>query len=90
MTIAISKDDLLKIDPWQYDNQQDLLNAILDQCTELNNYIGKIRLVNQPDKEIWSEINHAVTYTGKVNQPPKLQQFDGKDWVDVEIVEETK
>lgn len=54
----------------------------------MNNYIGKIRLVKQPDKEIWREINHAETYTGKINQPDKLQQFDGKNWVDVEIVEE--
>jgi hypothetical protein len=39
MTIGISKDDLLKIDPWQYDNQQDVLDAILDQCTELNPWL---------------------------------------------------
>lgn len=39
MTIGISIDDLLKIDPWQYDNQQDVLNAILDKCTELNSWL---------------------------------------------------
>lgn len=33
---GITKQELLEIDPWQYDNQQDLLNAILDKCTELN------------------------------------------------------
>ena len=32
----ISEETLLDIDPWQYDNQQDLLNAILEQCTEIN------------------------------------------------------
>jgi len=33
---GISKDTLINIDPWAYDNQQDLLNAILLQCKELN------------------------------------------------------
>jgi len=39
MTIGISINDLLKIDPWQYDNQQDVLNAILDKCTDLNPWL---------------------------------------------------
>ena len=36
MTIGISKERLIDFDPWAYDNQQNLLNAILEQCTELN------------------------------------------------------
>lgn len=36
---GISHKELLKIDPWQHDNQQDLLNHILDQCKELNNWM---------------------------------------------------
>ena len=36
MTIGISKGDLLNIDPWAYDNQQDLLNAIIERCRELD------------------------------------------------------
>lgn len=33
---AITEETLLEINPWDYENQQDLLNAILYQCTELN------------------------------------------------------
>jgi len=33
---GISKDTLINVDPWAYDTQQDLLNAILRQCKELN------------------------------------------------------
>lgn len=39
MTIGISKEELLNFDPWAYDNQQDLLNAILGKCTELNPWL---------------------------------------------------
>lgn len=48
------------------------------------NYIGKIRLVKHPQAE-----NYLLD-TDRVRiqlPPPKLQQFDGKDWVDVEIVD---
>ena len=37
MTIGISKEELLDIDPWAYDNQQDLLNAIIGMCKEFDN-----------------------------------------------------
>ena len=33
---GISHKELLEIDPWKYDNQQDLLNHIIEQCKELN------------------------------------------------------
>ena len=33
---GISKERLIEIDPWAYGNQQDLLNAILLQCKELD------------------------------------------------------
>lgn len=50
-----------------------------------NNYIGKIRLVKQPD---FKKPNpYIVGCYDAIPTPPKLQQFDGKDWVDVEIVE---
>lgn len=39
MTIGISKKDLIDINPWEYDNQQDLLNAILEKCKELNQWL---------------------------------------------------
>lgn len=39
MTEGISKERLIDFDPWAYDNQQDLLNAILDQCTELDHWL---------------------------------------------------
>ena len=38
MTEGISKENLININPWDYDNQQDLLNAILWLCKELNEY----------------------------------------------------
>ena len=51
----------------------------------MNNYIGKIRLVTQPPNpapspygEGWCEV---------IPMPPKLQQLDGKAWVEIEIVE---
>jgi len=39
MTEGISKETLLEINPWQYDNQQDLINAILGLCTELDPWL---------------------------------------------------
>lgn len=36
---GISHKELLTIDPWQHDNQQDLLNHILDECQELNPWL---------------------------------------------------
>lgn len=39
MTEGIRKETLLEINPWQYDNQQDLLNAILGLCDELDQWI---------------------------------------------------
>lgn len=36
---GISHKELLEIDPWQYDNQQDLLNHIIEQCQELNPWL---------------------------------------------------
>ena len=39
MTEVISKETLLGINPWQYDNQQDLLNAILGLCAELDPWL---------------------------------------------------
>lgn len=39
MTEGINKKDLLAINPWDYDNQQDLLNAILGLCTELDQWL---------------------------------------------------
>lgn len=50
-------------------------------------FVGKIRLVKHPKSE-----NYLVG-TDRVRiqlPPPRLQQFDGKEWVDVEIVEEGK
>ena len=32
---GISKGDLIDIDPWQYDNPQELLNGIIAKCQEL-------------------------------------------------------
>lgn len=37
--IGISKKELIDFDPWQYDNQQDLLNAILNKCRELDPWL---------------------------------------------------
>ena len=39
MTEGISKETLLSINPWDYDNQQDLLNAILELCKELDPWL---------------------------------------------------
>lgn len=52
-------------------------------------YIGQIRLVKQPDLGIkrYDPLGNYF-YTERSTQPHKLQQFDGKVWVDVEIVEE--
>lgn len=54
----------------------------------MNNYIGKIRLVKQPP--ITAPSPYGEGWCDVIPMPPKLQQFDGKDWVDVEIVEEGK
>lgn len=52
-------------------------------------YIGKIRLIKQPDLAIKRyDQSGNYFYTERTSQPSKLQQFDGKDWVDVEIIEE--
>ena len=37
--IGITKKELIDFDPWQYDNQQDLLNAILEECRELDPWL---------------------------------------------------
>ena len=37
--IGITKKELIDFDPWQYDNQQDLLNAILKECHELDPWL---------------------------------------------------
>lgn len=37
--IGISKKELIDFDPWKYDNQQDLLNAILKECHELDPWL---------------------------------------------------
>ena len=36
---GISEERLLDFDPWQHENQQDLLNAILAKCHELNPWL---------------------------------------------------
>lgn len=36
---GISKEELLSINPWDYETQQDLLNAILLKCTELDPWL---------------------------------------------------
>ena len=36
---GISAEELINFDPWQYENQQDLLNAILKKCHELNTWL---------------------------------------------------
>lgn len=36
---GIEEKELLNFDPWQYENQQDLLNAILEKCKELNPWL---------------------------------------------------
>ena len=51
----------------------------------MNNYIGKIRLVTQPP--ITAPSPYGEGWCDVIPMPPKLQQFDGKDWADVEIVE---
>lgn len=58
----------------------------------MNSYIGKIRLVKQEDLFVpLPHLNNKPDQIGTIGecipQPPKLQQFDGKDWVDVEIVD---
>lgn len=56
---GISKGDLLDIDPWQYDNQQDLLNAILVECQELNQW--QLIETAPKDREI---LVYAPSYQG--------------------------
>ena len=34
----VSEADLIAIDPWAYENQQDLLNAVLMKCREFNQW----------------------------------------------------
>lgn len=63
MIEGISKDTLLSINPWDYDNQQDLLNAILELCTELDPWLP---IENAPkDKSIlllWPELGVMEGY----------------------------
>lgn len=36
---GISSEELINFNPWDYANQQDLLNAILKKCHELNQWM---------------------------------------------------
>lgn len=68
MTEGISKEKLINFDPWAYDNQQDLLNAILEQCAELDPWMPiesaplnrKILLFNIASK---SQVYDSCLYT---------------------------
>lgn len=49
---GISSEELINFNPWDYANQQDLLNAILKKCHELNQWMPIDE--NTPmQKEIW-------------------------------------
>lgn len=55
----------------------------------MTSYKGQVRLVNQPD--IFKPLYAGNPLIGSwETQPPKLQQYDGQNWRDVEIVENDK
>ena len=66
MTEGISKETLLSINPWDYDNQQDLLNAILELCKELDPWL--------PIDENTPKDRDILVYAPPYQDLPELKQ----------------
>ena len=70
---GISEEELLEINPWMHDNQQDLLNHIIEQCRELQE---PWMTLEEFLKSGFDEIDCWIFTDGEVD----LAKFNGDDF----------